>query len=68
MTVFLAIPQNAVAGNDSQGVLINSFRDNWEITFGAEHLSFYSDKEKYLEGLSNSPFASFRSNFRQPLE
>ncbi len=63
MTVFLAIPQNAVAGDDSRDVLINSFRDNWEITFGAEHLSFYSDKEQYLEGLSNSPFASFRSNF-----
>lgn len=45
-----------------RSVYTNSFKDNWEFSFGVEYLSFYSQFEKDL-GLSKSPFKSFRANF-----
>lgn len=43
-------------------VMTNRFQDNWELSFGAEALSFYSSKEEGLN-FSKSPFKKFRSNF-----
>ena len=45
-----------------RSVYTNSFRDNWEFSFGVEYLSFYSQYEKNLD-LSKSPFKSYRANF-----
>lgn len=49
--------------NDSQrSVFTNNFSDNWQVSFGAEGLSFYSSKENGLN-ISKSPFRSYRANF-----
>ena len=45
-----------------RSVYTNSFKDNWEFSFGVEYLSFYSQFEKDLD-LSQSPFKSYRANF-----
>ena len=51
-------------GQQSNGsaVLTNSFKDNWEVSVGVEHLSFYSGREGNL-GISKSPLEGQRSNF-----
>ena len=46
----------------ARNVYTNSFRDNWEFSFGVEYLSFYSSYESSLN-LSKSPFKSYRANF-----
>ncbi len=47
---------------ENTGVLTNSFWDNWEVAFGVEHLSFYSDRENGMN-ISKSPFEKQRSCF-----
>lgn len=44
------------------GVFTNRWKDNWEVSLGVEHLSFYSGREDGLD-ISKSPFDSRRSNF-----
>ena len=59
----LTILSGANAQDNSQGnIVTNKFLDNWEVSFGVEHLSFYSPAEGYLN-LPKSPFSSVRSNF-----
>ena len=43
------------------GVYTNAFRDNWEVSFGAEGMSFFSGREKGT-GLSKNPFKDFRTS------
>lgn len=43
-------------------VFTNLFKDNWEVSVGLEHLSFYSGREQNLN-VSKSLFAEQRSNF-----
>lgn len=43
-----------------QGVATNSFWQNWEVSFGIQGLSFYSNQE-YDLGLPQSPFKDFRT-------
>lgn len=45
----------------TRSVQTNAFRDNWEVSFGIEGMSFYSGREKGL-GLSKSPFRDFRTS------
>ena len=45
-----------------RSVYTNSFKDNWEFSFGVEYLAFYSQFEQNMN-LSKSPFKSFRANF-----
>lgn len=45
-----------------RSVYTNSFKDNWEFSFGVEYLAFYSQFEQDMN-LSKSPFKSFRANF-----
>lgn len=48
--------------NKKNGIFTNRFRDNWEISVGVEHLSFYSGREDGMN-ISKSPFCGRRSNF-----
>ena len=67
MTLLLMAAMTATTGKaqekkNSYGVFTNLFKDNWEVSVGVEHLSFYSGREEGM-GISKSPFASRRSNF-----
>lgn len=61
--LMMAVNNDIMAQTTQKGVLINQFKDNWEISLGAEYLSFYSGVEDEIEGLSKSPFEGFRTNF-----
>ena len=54
--------QEVQAGKSVHSVYTNSFKDNWEFSFGVEYLAFYSQFEDGLD-LSKSPFKPFRANF-----
>ena len=58
MTTVNSMAQQKKGGS----VFTNLFKDNWEVSVGVEHLSFYSGREKGLE-ISKSPFEKQRSNF-----
>ena len=59
----LTIRTGVYAQNYDQGSIVtNHFRDNWEVSFGVEHLSFYSSAESDM-ALPKSPFNNIRSNF-----
>ncbi len=62
MAAMTATTGKAQEKNNSYGVFTNLFKDNWEVSVGVEHLSFYSGREEGM-GISKSPFASRRSNF-----
>ena len=67
LTVILLVPSSGYAQEMGKKepvrrVYTNSFKDNWEFSFGVEYLSFYSQYEKNLD-LSKSPFKSYRANF-----
>lgn len=67
MIVMMAAPASASSQEVQQkstvrSVYTNSFKDNWEFSFGVEYLAFYSQFENGLD-LSKSPFKSFRANF-----
>ena len=46
----------------SSAVVTNSFWDNWEVSVGLNHISFYSGREDDLK-ISKSPFEKQRSSF-----
>ena len=58
MTTVNSMAQQKKGGS----VFTNLFKDNWEVSVGVEHLSFYSGREEGLE-ISKSPFEKQRSNF-----
>ena len=67
LSVLFLVPSSSEAQETERqlpvrSVYTNSFRDNWEYSFGVEYLSFYSQYEKNLD-LSKSPFKSYRANF-----
>lgn len=65
VTVMLATAQITdirAAGRQGDGkVLTNAFRDNWEISFGAEGMSFFPGNAKGL-GVSKNPLSSYRTS------
>lgn len=63
LTAFLLTATTAYGQqNKNSAVFTNLFKDNWEVSVGLEHLSFYSGREANL-GISKSPFEGRRSNF-----
>ena len=58
----VSVPGLAQSGTKERSVYTNGFKDNWELSFGLEGLSFYSGRESGL-GLSKSPFKSYRATF-----
>ena len=64
-TLTLLMAGSALAQQEGgSSVFTNSFRDNWEIAVGIEHLSFYSGREDNLKQvISKSPFEGKRSSF-----
>lgn len=64
-TLTLLLTGNAFAQQESgTSVFTNTFKDNWEVSVGVEHLSFYSGREEGLKQvISKSPFEAKRSSF-----
>jgi len=60
--VFMLTAIDAHAESRDRSVFTNAFRDNWELSMGAEWMTFYSSTEDGLD-LSGSPFMDFRSTF-----
>jgi len=62
ITALTALSGVNAQDRSQENVVTNRFLDNWEVSFGVEHLSFYSSAEGDLN-LPKSPFSSIRSNF-----
>lgn len=58
----VAVSAQAERHNSLRTVCTNLFGDNWEVGFGAEHLTFYSSNEKGM-GVNSGIFNTSRSNF-----
>jgi len=59
--ILLGMTTVANAQKIKRGVFTNRFGSNWELTFGAEGLAFYSSKEEGMS-LSTNPFMNYRAN------
>lgn len=57
-----SLPSTITGQERDRSVFTNAFADNWQLSFGAEDLSFFSSREDGM-GLSSSPFSAYRSTF-----